>query len=173
MAVLNLAPREKRLIGSMLLVMVSLVTLLMYQKTSKALVKSENLLSQAEGHLSAATLYRETIISEREGQKVIQVKLKARSRTFDLYNFSNKCISELKLKDRASLQSVGLASKDKAFEGVRITLKNINMEELKDLLLKMYGSNNLIMMKKMAYLRPARDGNGLEFYCKSFGFSNI
>lgn len=162
MSALKLAPREKRLIGVMALVMVGIVTMLLWQKSSEALTKSEKLLNQAKGHLSVATLYRETIISEREGQKIIQAKLKARSQSFDLYNFSNKCIAEGKLQDRASLQSVGLTSRDKAFDGVQITLKHISMQELMDFLLKMYGSNNLIMMKKMTYLRPSRDGNGLD-----------
>ena len=162
MSDLKLAPREKRLISVMALVMIAIVTMLLWQKSSEALLKSEKLLSQAEGNLSEATLYRETMISGREGQKVIQAKLRARPRSFDLYNFSNQCITEGKLKNRASLQSVGLTSRDKAFDGVQITLKHISMQELMDFLLKMYGSNNLIMMKKMTYLRPSRDGKGLD-----------
>lgn len=161
MSVMNLAPREKRLVGIMVLVMIALISWFSHQKVSTALKASEEQLELARENLSAATLFGETIISEREGQKVIQAKLIARG-SFDLYNFSNQCIASGKLQDRASLQSVGLPSKDKAFEGVQITLKNINMQELVDLLHKMYSSNNLIMMKKMSYLRASRDKKGLE-----------
>ncbi len=162
MSVLTLAPREKRLVGTMVLVMVGLVTLLMYQNVSKALKKSETQLADARDNLRSAKLFHETIISEREGQKVIQGKLNARSQSFDLYNFSNHCVAQGKLQSRASLQSIGMSSQNKAFDGVQITLKNINLQELVDLLHLMYSSNNLVMMKKMAYLRPSRDGKGLE-----------
>ena len=159
---INLAQREKRLIGFMMLVMIGLVSFMTYQKVYKALAVSQVNLVQAQDNLLAARMFRETIISEREGQKVIQVKLNARARSFDLYNFSNKCLAELKLADRTSLQSVGLSSNDKAFDGVQITMKNISMKELIDLLHTMYSSNNLIMMQEMTYLRPSRDKKGLE-----------
>ena len=120
----NLAQREKRLIGAMMLGMIVLVSFLTYQKVYKALAISQVNLVQAQDNLLAARMFRETIISEREGQKVIQVKLNARARSFDLYNFSNKCLAELKLADRTSLQSVGLSSNDKAFDGVQIFVQN-------------------------------------------------
>lgn len=162
MSLLNLAPREKRLISIMMCVMVGLVLFMSHQKLSKALAESESQVQTAQDNFNAARMFRETIIGEREGQKVIRTKLKARSRSFDLYNFSNKCVTDLKLQNRATLQSVGLSSKDKAFDGVQITLKGISLEELVDLLHTLYASDNLIMMKKLNYLRPARDQKGLD-----------
>jgi hypothetical protein len=159
---LNLAPHEKRLITIMMCVMIGMVLFMSFRNKAEALADSESNLQTAQENFNAAQLFRETIISEREGQKVIRTKLKARSRSFDLYNFSNKCITDFKLQNRATLQSVGLSSRDKAFDGVQITLKGISLEELVNLLHTMYDSDNLIMMKKMNYLRPTRDKKGLE-----------
>ena len=60
------------------------------------------------------------------------------------------------------MQSKDLASKEGAFGGVQITLRNVSMKEIIDLMHGLYASNNLILMQRLTYLKPSPDGKGLE-----------
>ena len=162
MAKPKLAAREKRLITVMCMVMICMTVVPIYRNITAKHVQSVNWLTQTRERLDSVQVWRTDILSEREGQKVIQAKLNARAPSFDLYTSTNQWIQQTKLSGRADLQSKGLTSREGAFDGVQITLKNVNMNEILDLLHKMYSSENLITMQRMSHLRPSRDGKGLE-----------
>lgn len=162
MATLNLAPREKRLVAVMFTVMVCMTLIPVYRNVTAKHAQSLNQVAQVRERLESTQVWRAAIIGEREGQKVIQAKLGARAGSFDLYTATNNWITQTKLTGRADLQSKSLGGREAAFDGIQITLKNINMKEILDLLHAMYSSENLITMRAMPYLRPARDGKGLE-----------
>ena len=162
MAKTSLAPREKRLIAIMFTGMVCMTLIPIYKNVTARHVQSENQLAQAKQRLEDARLWRSAIVTDREGQKIIQAQLSARDGSFDLYSATSKWISETKLDGRANLQSKGLTSPEGVVEGIQITMTHVNMNEILNLLHKMYNSKNMITMQKMPYLRPARDGKGLE-----------
>jgi hypothetical protein len=162
MAKSSLAPREKKLIGFMFTVMLCMTLIPIYKNVSTRHAQSENQLAQAIQRLDDTRIWRSAIVSDREGQKIIQAQLSARGGSFDLYGATSKWISDTKLDGRANLQSKGLTSREGAIEGIQITLAHVNMNEILDLLHKMYNSKNMITMQKMPYLRPSRDGKGLE-----------
>ena len=162
MAKLNLAPREKRLVAVMCTIMVGMTLIPIYRNIDGRYTQSEKQLISARERQEYAQMLRTEILSAREDQKVIQAKLRARAGSFNLYTATNQWIQQTKLSGRADLQSQGLSSREGAIEGVQITLKNVGMNEILDLLHKMYDSENLITMQQMPYLRPARDGKGLD-----------
>ncbi|HIA47004.1 MAG TPA: hypothetical protein EYN96_03305 [Candidatus Hydrogenedentes bacterium] len=158
----NLAPREKRLVSIMFMVMICMTVIPIYRNIMANHVQSENQLSQSIERMETVRMWSDAILDEREGQKVVQAKLDARAPSFDLYTLTNQWIQQTKLSGRADLQDNGLKSREGVFDGVQITLKNVNMKEILDLLHKMYSSENLITMQRMSHLRPSRDGKGLE-----------
>lgn len=162
MAKSKLAPRERRLITVMFMVMICMTTIPIYRSTAAKHLQSVNQLAQTVERLETVRMWGDAILGEREGQKVIQAKLDARAPSFDLYTLTNQWIQQTKLSGRADLQSKGMSSREGVFDGVQITLKNVNMNEILDLLHKMYSSENLITMQRMSHLRPSRDGKGLE-----------
>lgn len=162
MAKINLAPRERRLLSIMLVVMIGMTITPIYRSISAKHELSITKLNEAHARLNEVTIYKSAILEEREGQKAIQSKLKTRPRSFDLYSSTNQWIKKAKIADRADLQSKGLNSREAAFQSVQITLNHVNMNEILNLLHEIYASKSLITMQRMAYLRPARDGKGLE-----------
>lgn len=162
MSKMNLAPREKRLISIMFVVMIGIAVIPVYNNIMRRHASASDQVTQARQRLSAAQTMHEGIINAREGQRVIREKLRARTRNFDLYNFTQQSIRSNGLNGRAELQSKDLASKEGAFAGVQLTLRNVSMKEVIDLMHGMYASNNLILMQRLSYLRPSKDGKGLE-----------
>ncbi len=158
----KLAARERRLIMIMFSVMICMTIIPIYKNITAKHTQSMSQLAQTRERLESSEVWRTAILSEREGQKVIQKKLKARSRTFDLYALTNQWVKQTGLSGRADLQSRSPAANEAAFDAVQITLKNINMKELIDFLHTMYDSNNLVTVQRMAFLKPSRDGKGLE-----------
>ena len=162
MAKVNLAPREKRLIGIMFVVMICIAVIPVYRNIVSRHATSVNQLRQAKENLQLAQMAHEIIVNEREGQRVILQKMRARPANFDLYGFSRNTAQQNKLEGRADLQSKSMSGGEGAFDGVQITLRNVSMAEIVDFTHALYASNNLITMQRMSYLRPSRDGKGLE-----------
>ena len=159
---LNLAPREKRLIAVMFVVMVGIAVVPVYRNIVRTHAQSAMQLAQAKERLQTAQMTHEAIVNEREGQRVIMQKMRARPANFDLYGFSRQTAKRFNLEGRADLQSKSMSGEEGAYDGVQITLRNIGMQELVDFTHALYASNNLIVMQRMSYLRPSRDGKGLE-----------
>ncbi|MFP6584868.1 MAG: hypothetical protein VCD00_20205 [Candidatus Hydrogenedentota bacterium] len=162
MPTMNLAPREKRLVSVMFVVMIAIAVIPVYRNITSRHATSVEQLAQADSRLESARVLQDAIINAREGQRVIQEKLRARPRNFDLYNFAQQSVRRVNLNGRADLQSKDLASKEGAFGGVQITLRNVSMKEIIDLMHGLYASNNLILMQRLTYLKPSPDGKGLE-----------
>ena len=162
MAKLNLAPREKRLIGIMFVVMIGIAVIPVYRNIVSRHATSVTQLAQAKENLKLAQIAHELIVNEREGQRVILQKMRDRPANFDLYGFSRNTAQRLKLEGRADLQSKSMSGGEGAFDGVQITLRNVSMAEIVDFIHELYSSNNLITIQRMSYLRPSRDSKGLE-----------
>lgn len=162
MSKMNLAPREKRLIVIMFVVMIAIAVIPVYGNISTRHSSSREQLVQARTRLQEAQLLREEIVNAREGQRVIMEKLRARPGNFDLYGFTRQTLRQYKLEGRADLQSKSLSSSEGAFEGVQVTLRNVGMKDIIDFTHSLYASNNLITMQRLSNLSPSRDGKGME-----------
>lgn len=162
MSKLNLAPREKRLISVMFVVMVCIAVIPVYRNIVAQHKTSVQQLAQAKERLATARLMHELIVNEREGQRVIMQKMRARPAGFDLFNFCSSTAKRFKIDGRADFQQKNMSSDEGAFEGVQISLRNVGMKEIVDFTHALYESNNLITMQRMSRLSPSRDGKGLD-----------
>lgn len=101
-------------------------------------------------------------------QEDLMVRLRERKAEFDLWSFLNTVLTETALKERAILENYKPRSdKKEALEFVtmvQMTVSAVSLEELVDALHKIYASNNLIILYRLEYLRPANDNKGLD--CK-------
>lgn len=89
--------------------------------------------------------------------------LERREKRFEIFAFMNRVLSETNLRGRAQLDNLRtvtrLASDDQP--RVRLQLHGVALEELINLLHKVYGSENLVVVQK-ADLRPAPNDKGLN-----------
>lgn len=123
--------------------------------------RSVRQLEQARASLREAKEWRATIEAERSGQNAILDQIQRRGPTFELYTFTNRLIRELKLDDRAKLQSKRQAAGGN-LDGVEIVLTSVTLPEFVDLLHRIYASDNLIILQRLDHLRAARNGAGLD-----------
>lgn len=124
-------------------------------------------LEQVHADLATATMNKQAEIARLHSQEKITARLEERKKNFDLWSFLNTVLTETKLKDRgANLENYKPRSEHKnAVESVtmvQLRLTSVTMGELIDLLHKVYAANNLVVLYRLEYLRPASDGKGLE-----------
>lgn len=122
---------------------------------------SANQVRQAQNNLRQARELRMMVETERGGQEALRSVVRGRNPLFDLYSFTNDCLTDLDLKSRATLSSTGRVSTPGA-DAVDLTLKGLSMDEFRSLLHRIYSSNNLIVLRHLQSLRPAADGKGLD-----------
>ena len=161
MAKLSLKRRERAV------VLIGLVSLLFIGLTPVArnfnsdYERSASLLGQAEKRLKFAKDLRRAIEGDRSGQNAITERLLARKPRFDLWSFTTNCLRTLSLESRAELQSKRMFATGN-IAGIQLTLRGVSMQELVSLFHSVYSSQNLIVVQRLDYLRPARDGKGLD-----------
>lgn len=124
--------------------------------------RARDQLEQARVRLSQVRELRSAIEEERRGHNAVTERIKARDKRFDLYSFTNKCLRDLELHNRAALQSRGSMFSGGGLDGVQLTLRGVSMEEIVNVLHVMYDSSNLITLQRLNHLRVARDGEGLD-----------
>ncbi|NIA15842.1 MAG: hypothetical protein GWP08_17400 [Nitrospiraceae bacterium] len=112
-----------------------------------------------------------TIEAEQErlrSQDQLVDRLNQRSPSFDLWSFLNRCLTETSLNQGhgAELEKVtprGRSANDtQDVTLVELKLTNLTLNQLVNFLYKVHGSNNLVVMRRLEYLRPAADRRGLE-----------
>ncbi len=130
------------------------------RKAQAAHKKSEAQLTQAQNRVRDAQELRMIIEAERSGQEAIQGRLEARPANFSLYSFANRCLRENGLEGRAELSTGN--SRVPTLESTDLELIGVSMEELVNFLHQLLANDNLIVVQKLDYLRPARDGKGLD-----------
>lgn len=102
-----------------------------------------------------------------ESQKALVESLNQRKPGFDLWGFTNSMVAEAGLKDRVkNLQNyrprVNKPGEKDDLTMVELELSGMKLEELVNLLHKIYASNNLVVLYKSEYIRPAKNNKGLE-----------
>jgi len=102
-----------------------------------------------------------------ESQKVLVERLNQRKPGFDLWGFTNSMVAEAGLKDlKPKLENYRTRSNrstdSDSVNMVELEITGIKLDQLVTLLHKIYASNNLVVLHKMEYLRPAKNNKGLE-----------
>lgn len=97
-----------------------------------------------------------------QSQEKFMRLLQERDKRFEIFAFMNRVLSETDLLGRAQLETLRsrrLVSDDQP--RVRLQLRGVSLEELINLLHKVYSSENLVVVQK-ADLRPAANDKGLN-----------
>lgn len=116
--------------------------------------------------LKIAQKAKEAEVTRLQNQEQVMELLKTRPPGFDLWSFMNTVLTSTNLKERANLENYkprtarGEASEDVTM--VRLRLDGVTLTELTDLLYAVYSSNNLVVVNKVDYLRPASSNKGIE-----------
>ncbi len=97
-------------------------------------------------------------------QDALMDRLNERQPGFDLWTFLKNSLSETGI-EKANLSKVAAGGRDDLAQHVtmvKMQVSGISLEQLVNLLHRIYASNNLIVLRKLEYLRAASDGHGLE-----------
>ena len=95
-------------------------------------------------------------------ERPILERLRTRPATFNFFTLIDQTLSEAKLKERAELNKVRVSNEDSPQELLELRLNGVTLEELVDFLHRVYEKQSLVAVYQMNYLRPGRDGKGLE-----------
>jgi hypothetical protein len=156
-----LAKREKLMILLMVVVFCLILVLPLAQRFSKRYSQSQSDLEQARQWLELAQLNRETILEDRAAKEAYRELTNKQPGPRDLLAYLNTCVNEMDLQNRTVLENADRTNQpDTAI--VRVSLTQINLEELVNLLHRIYSQNRLVTLSRMNHLRPARSGKGLE-----------
>jgi len=144
---------------------IALILLLMYVPSGprKQYNNSRAELAQLVGQVST---YEQMKVSEEarlKSQEELMERLAARPANFDLLTFLNKTVEEAAVKDRARISSANRArSASPRVSTVQVTLSNVSLAQVIDVLHRVYSSGHLISVQRLESLRPANTGVGLE-----------
>lgn len=119
----------------------------------------------ARRRLLDAQLMRDEALARRQSSQALEAVLKHRG-NFRLYSHVDQALQAQKLKGgaggaRATLETQNTAVRSGAFEAVKLTLEGVSMDELLELLVRIYSGNNLVVLDRLDELRPADNGRGL------------
>lgn len=118
----------------------------------------------ARVRLLDAMLVRDEALGRLQSSVALEGKLRSRG-AFGLYSYVDRALQAENLKGgqgvRATLETQNTAVRSGAFEAVKLHLEGVSMDELLNLLLRIYSGENLIILDRMDELRAADDGRGL------------
>lgn len=161
MAKLNLGKRE-RIVVIVGIVSLSLMASSFLIKSARgAYSQAQNQLEAAKENLRHAKQLSATVKAEQRGHEAIKGKTNERPRGFSLFSFTTRTLTEVNLKERASLETDTRGTRSN-LEVVRLELGGVSMKELVDFLHRIYAADNLIVVQKLEHLKPASDGKGLD-----------
>lgn len=124
--------------------------------------KSETNLVAARGRLEEVKLWRQQIEAERSGREAVDGRIKARGPRFNLYTFASNGVRKRGLESKAQIENKRSIATGGRLSEVQITLTSITMAEFVELLHDLYASDNLIILRKLDYLKVSRTGKGLD-----------
>ncbi|HOF41154.1 MAG TPA: hypothetical protein PLD73_13870 [Candidatus Hydrogenedentes bacterium] len=166
MAKVAMQKREKMvvLIGAVVVAVIVSQWLFSGLGPFKAYHQSIREVEAARLRLLDAQVVRDEALGRLQSSVALEGKLRSRG-AFGLYSYVDRALQAQNLKGgqgvRATLETQNTAVRSGAFEAVKLHLEGVSMEELLNLLLRIYSGENLIVLDRMDELRPADDGRGL------------
>ena len=159
MAARTLNLRERVLILIALAVFLSILTIPFARSMARDYRDSRDELAQAQERVRNAAQLRQIVVEERAARELIAQRI-GRDVQFNLYEFVQSALSRAGLGDRMRLEKRGAASQ--SMEVVSVSLGGVGLEELTEFLHEVYSASRPVAMQQLDYLRPSRDGKGLD-----------
>lgn len=128
---------------------------------SKEYRRSQDAVTDARARLQQAKDIREVILEDRAARQAYRQILREQGGPRDLLSYIHACVIDLELQDRVSVRNMPRANQPNA-DVVYVSIKNVNMKQLVDLLHRIHSGNQLIALEGLRRLGPSRDGKGLE-----------
>lgn len=127
---------------------------------------TERELAHLEDELEVVRQAKQDEMARLQRQEEVMRRLEARPANFDLWSFMNRVLTETGLKDHANLENYRprliRSQEPEDVTLVRLRLNGIVLADLIDVLHAVYSSENLIVVHKVDYIRPASSDQGLE-----------
>jgi hypothetical protein len=128
----------------------------------RAYAQSMQALAAAQAELETTQLMKAEETMRIESQQSIREALRVRPASFNFFTLVDQTLTEAQLKERAELNRARAGNQDTPQEMLELRLSGVSLEELVDFLHRIYEKNSLVAVYQMNFLRPARDGRGLE-----------
>jgi len=154
---LQLAKRERIILG---IGVVAVLTMGVYFGAQGPWKKYQLSVTAHEAAVARLDRIREwhgQIVAAQSGQASIEKRLQERGR-FDLYSHISRAVQEAQLKEKAKFEN--MASTGRISE-VRLTVNSVSLDQLVNLMYRVYEGDNLVGMRQLDHIRAARDGQGL------------
>jgi len=165
MARMQLNSRERAVViggGAVILIM---AILLLVQGPYEAYSRSEDQLASARERLKRAQTLRDQYLSVQAGYQELEEQL---PETFNqpLLSIINQVLREAELTEGGKAQlenfdSTIVDARDQ-LDPVRLTLTGVSLEELVDVLYKIYRRSGVLLVEQVNYLRPGSNDQGLN-----------
>ncbi len=125
--------------------------------------KSAVTLRNAKVNLQQAQLWNAEIETAQQKVKAAKDSI-VRQGAFDLWTHIDGVVKALSLGSRADIQSKrGAASPtDSKVAAVELKLSGVNLQELVEVLHRLYANDYIILLDKLDHIKPAQDGKGLD-----------
>jgi hypothetical protein len=120
----------------------------------------------ARRRLLEAQLIRDEALDRQQSSQALDAVLNERG-AFRLYSHIDQALQAQNLKggaegSRATLETQNTAVRSASFEAVKLQLEGVSMDELIELLVRIYSGNNLVVLDRLDELRPTDSGQGLR-----------
>ena len=118
----------------------------------------EELVAAAERYHQARDL-RRTVLEQRRGSELIEKRVSAGGKQFDLYNFTGTTLDRLGLKETARFKSVLSPGRVNI---VSVELQGVGLNDLVDLMHALQHGENLVALELLNNIEVNRDKKGLN-----------
>jgi type II secretory pathway component PulM len=161
MAIRNLEQREKWVLGGAAAVLLFLGGYLALEKPIKEYERSKRTVADAKQALAQVQLWHDEIMAIRASQDAVRAEI-GKQRNFNLYSHVNSTVRKHQLTDRSETRQGGSRRTQKEIVQVTLSLNGVSLEELVNLLHDIYREGNLVVVQRLAHLRPSADQKGLD-----------
>jgi hypothetical protein len=157
----RLAKRERILILAALATFVLIIIVPVGNMLARAYGESQAEVAAARDRLHQAEMVRQAILDDRAAQQAFRQILRTQGGPRDLLSYVNTCVVDLELQDRVNLRNMPRQNQPNA-DIVHVSVRNVNLNQLVDLLHRIHAGNRLVALESLRRLGPSRDGKGLE-----------
>ena len=160
---LNLQKRELYMLIGGLAIIGCIAVYLLGQGPLKEYERAQKRVEAARERLDRVTMLRDNVLLARSDQQAVVRAAQMRPAGFDLWSYINRAVGQTNLQANAKVESPRRStSSGVAMSEVQLSLNGVSLEDLVDLLHLIYDGKSLVVVRKIDYLREARDSKGLD-----------
>ena len=152
------------LLCGLALVALILLSMYVYSGPRRKYISSRANVTGLVDQLATMQNLRQGELTRIEHQRKLVDLLQNRPADFSLFGFFDSKIKEMNLiaHANASTATRGRDTKDSKMEMISLSLNNLGLTQIIDMLHALYSSNNLIVVQRIDRLGPAPTGGGLS-----------